>query len=82
MLTWLLGGHRLLTEFQNFAEIQYITGGLRRMFYQILELDSRSPDSVRIRDSIVKVSKYQMSIPTAWDANSFRTPSRSGTEFN
>ncbi|KAG8162737.1 hypothetical protein KVR01_007215 [Diaporthe batatas] len=59
MLTWLLGGHKLLEQFQHFAEIQYITGGLRKMFYQILELETQGPDSVHIRDSIIKGTKQE-----------------------
>lgn len=66
MLTWLLGGHRLLDDFLDFAEIQYITGGPRKMFYQILELQSQGPDAVHIRDGIVKVSKERVSTPARW----------------
>lgn len=84
MLTWLLGGQKLLEEFQNFAQVQYITGGLRKMFYQILELQSQGPDSIHIRDGIVKVSKEGISYQQdKRNADIRRIPNRtSGMEFN
>ena len=56
MLTWLLGGKELLKEFQDFVQVQYITGGLCKMFYQILELQSQGPDSVHIREELAEVT--------------------------
>lgn len=85
MLTWLLGGKELLKEFQDFVQVQYITGGLRKMFYQILELQSQRPDSVHIRDNLSKVmvSENEVYNSSMKDSDIPRTPNEtSGMEFS
>lgn len=74
-----------MDDFRNFAEIQYITGGPRKIFYQIHELQSQGPDSIHLRSGIVKVSEKAMSILVKQKryAEICRKPRRrSGTEFN
>lgn len=48
MLTWLVGGRALLKEFQEERKTRYvITGGLRKMFYEVYE--SAAVGAVHIR---------------------------------
>lgn len=57
LLTWLLGGQALLDRMEEEVETPYITGGLRKMFYQINELSCQEPNSIRVRSGIIKVSR-------------------------
>lgn len=57
LLTWLLGGPRLLERMEREVEVAYITGGLRKMFYEINDLSCQEPDSIRIRSGIIPVSQ-------------------------
>lgn len=60
LLTWLLGGQPLLDRMEIEVETPYITGGLRKMFYQINELSCQEPDSIRVRSGIIKVSRSML----------------------
>ncbi|KAJ4414301.1 hypothetical protein N0V82_008030 [Gnomoniopsis sp. IMI 355080] len=52
MATWLLGGPRLLKEFETKADVLYITGGLRKMFYLIKEV-KEIESNVQIRATLI-----------------------------
>lgn len=60
MVTWVLGGKQLLKEFDDEADVLYITGGMRKMFYRIKEV-RKDETIVKIRGELTKAQKPKVS---------------------
>lgn len=57
ILTWLMGGQELLSEFKKERmKTIYVTGAKRDMFYTVKKLEGQTSGAIHLRESIIKVS--------------------------